>query len=78
MTIRGGVLGGLLGPVFLLAPIGLLALRWRLGRRALMAALVFAIDISDECRYSFSDGGRAVHRIRLGDDACALASDGAS
>ena len=41
VTIRGGVLNGLLGPVFLLAPIGLLALRWRIGRRVLMAALVF-------------------------------------
>lgn len=41
-TVRGGVLGGLLGPVFLLAPIGLLSMRWRLGRQAMLAAAVFA------------------------------------
>jgi hypothetical protein len=41
VTTRGGVLNGLLGPVFLLAPIGLLALRWKIGRRMLLAALVF-------------------------------------
>jgi hypothetical protein len=36
-----GALSGLLGPVFLLAPVGLLALRRREGRRLLFAALVF-------------------------------------
>jgi hypothetical protein len=41
LTIRGGVLGGLLGPVWLLAPLGLLALRTGEGRQALLAALVF-------------------------------------
>jgi hypothetical protein len=41
VTMRGGVLNGLLGPAFLLAPVGLLALRWRIGRRVLLAALVF-------------------------------------
>jgi hypothetical protein len=41
VAVRGGVLNGLLGPAFLLAPIGLLALRWRMGRRVLLAALVF-------------------------------------
>ncbi len=40
-TVRGGVLNGLLGPVFLLAPLGLLALRWKLGRQSVLAALVF-------------------------------------
>jgi hypothetical protein len=42
VTVRGGVLNGLLGPVFLLAPLGLIALRWKLGRQAVLAALVFA------------------------------------
>ena len=37
-------LQGLLGPVFLLAPIALLALRWRAGRQLLLAALVFGIN----------------------------------
>jgi hypothetical protein len=41
VTVRGGVLNGLLGPVFLLAPLGLLAMRWKLGRQAVLAALVF-------------------------------------
>lgn len=37
-------LQGLLGPVFLLAPIALLALRWRAGRQLLLAALVFGVN----------------------------------
>ncbi len=41
VTTRGGVLNGLLGPVFLLAPIGLLALRWKIARRIFLAGLVF-------------------------------------
>ena len=41
-AVRGGILGGLLGPVFLLVPIGLLSLRWSLGRQAMLAAAVFA------------------------------------
>lgn len=43
VTVRGGILNGALGPVFLLSPLALLALRWPLGRRALLAALVFAL-----------------------------------
>jgi hypothetical protein len=42
LTVRGAVLGGLLGPMFLLAPIGLLALRWPAGRSLLVAAVFFA------------------------------------
>ncbi len=41
--MRGGVLGGLLGPVFLLAPLGLLALRFPAGRQLLLAALLFGL-----------------------------------
>jgi hypothetical protein len=41
VTMLGATLNGLLGPVFLLAPIGLLAMRWPLGRQALLAAAVY-------------------------------------
>jgi len=40
VTTRG-TLGGLLGPIFLLSPLALLALRTSFGRRVLLAALVF-------------------------------------
>lgn len=43
LTMRGGSVGGIIGPVFLLSPLGLLAIRRREGRRLLLAALVFAI-----------------------------------
>jgi 4-amino-4-deoxy-L-arabinose transferase-like glycosyltransferase len=43
VTVRGHKLAGLLGPVFLLAPAALLALRWPFGRRALLAAAVFLL-----------------------------------
>lgn len=42
VTIRGHILCGLLGPLFLLSPVALLALRDPLGRRLLLAALLFA------------------------------------
>ncbi len=43
VTIRGGPTGGLLGPVFLAAPLALLALRSRNGRRLLVpCALILA------------------------------------
>ncbi|HEX8984898.1 MAG TPA: glycosyltransferase family 39 protein, partial [Bryobacteraceae bacterium] len=40
-AVRGGKLQGVLGPVFLLAPLALLALRYRQGRQLLLAAAVF-------------------------------------
>lgn len=43
LTIRGQALTGLLGPIFLLAPVALLALRSSEGRRLLAAALVFLV-----------------------------------
>ena len=43
LTLRSGFDGGVFGPVFLLAPLGLLALRMRSGRRLLFAALIFAL-----------------------------------
>ncbi len=42
-TVRGS-LGGVLGPVFLLAPLGLVALRKPLGRQLWLAALVFGAN----------------------------------
>jgi hypothetical protein len=41
VTVRGQVLAGLLGPLFLLAPAGLLALQRPMGRRFWLAACVF-------------------------------------
>ena len=43
LTVKGFVLGGFLGPLFLLAPIALLALRKALGRRVLAAGVLFAL-----------------------------------
>jgi hypothetical protein len=40
VTVRGEKTGGLIGPIFLLAPIALLALRFREGRRLLLAGLL--------------------------------------
>ncbi len=41
--VQGGRTSGLLGPVFLLAPLALLALRFRTGRQLLLATLVFLL-----------------------------------
>jgi hypothetical protein len=46
-AVKGGKLQGVLGPVFLLAPLALLALRSRAGRRLLFAALLFALPYPD-------------------------------
>ncbi len=43
LTVIGGLVPGFLGPVFLLAPISLLALRQPQGRRLLLACAVFAV-----------------------------------
>ncbi len=43
VTVRGGVLCGLLGPLFLLAPVALVALRRAQGRSLLLAGLVFGL-----------------------------------
>lgn len=42
-TVTGGPVGGVIGPVFLLAPLALFALRSPPGRRVLLAALVFLL-----------------------------------
>jgi hypothetical protein len=56
LTVIGGLVPGLLGPVFLLAPISLLALRLPQGRRLLLAAAVFAIPalFNTEVRFLIS------------------------
>lgn len=43
VTVRGGRTQGLVGPVFLLAPLTLIALRYPAGRQLLLAAFVFLI-----------------------------------
>jgi len=43
VTVRGQQLGGLVGPIFLLAPLGLLSLRRPAGRHILLAGLLFAL-----------------------------------
>jgi hypothetical protein len=43
LTIRGGLVEGFFGPVFLLFPAALFALRFKIGRQLLMTALVFAL-----------------------------------
>src|SRR5437667_7100467 len=43
LTVYGDRLQGLFGPLFLLAPLGLFALRWPVGRQVLPAGLVFAL-----------------------------------
>ena len=42
ITVQGGQVEGFLGPLFLFAPFGLLALRDRAGRQVLLAAAIFA------------------------------------
>lgn len=43
VTVRGELLGGILGPIFLLTPVALLACRYRMGRQIVLAACVFTV-----------------------------------
>lgn len=43
LTLRGRILGGFLGPLFLLTPLALLGLRSKFGRRALVCAGLFSL-----------------------------------
>jgi hypothetical protein len=45
VAIRGGITQGLLGPVFLLAPLALLSIRSELGRKLIAASMVFALPV---------------------------------
>ncbi|MBS1876063.1 MAG: glycosyltransferase family 39 protein [Acidobacteria bacterium] len=53
VAVHGERLAGLLGPVFLLAPLALVALRWPLGRELLLAAAVFLLPYPNNigCRF---------------------------
>jgi 4-amino-4-deoxy-L-arabinose transferase-like glycosyltransferase len=52
ITVQGDHVEGFLGPLFLLAPLALLALRWRPGRQLLLAAAIFG------CTYFSNIGTR--------------------
>jgi hypothetical protein len=43
VTVRGDLTTGLIGPLFLLSPLALLALRFREGRQVLLAGLIFGL-----------------------------------
>jgi len=43
LTVRGDLLAGFFGPMFLLAPLALLALRFRAGRQLLLASAIFSL-----------------------------------
>ena len=43
VTVRGDLTTGLIGPLFLLTPLALLALRFREGRQVLLAGLIFGL-----------------------------------
>jgi hypothetical protein len=43
LTVKGDLLTGFFGPLFLLTPLALLALRYRTGRHLWLAAIVFAL-----------------------------------
>ncbi len=43
LTVKGDLLTGFFGPLFLLTPLALLALRYRPGRQVWLAAIVFAL-----------------------------------
>jgi hypothetical protein len=47
LTVHGAMLAGMLGPVFVLTPLALFALRYREGRRLLLAALIFAVPYAN-------------------------------
>ncbi len=43
IAVRGNLTAGFIGPLFLLAPLGFLALRFRPGRQVLLAAFIFGL-----------------------------------
>src|SRR5260370_22515516 len=43
LTVKGDLLSGFFGPLFLLTPLGLLALRYRPGRRLWLGGVAFAL-----------------------------------
>ncbi len=73
LTVHGGALCGLLGPLFLLAPLGLLALSKSAGRRVLLAGAIFAEHLLRQHRHAFLDSRGAVFRAGLGNGGGARA-----
>jgi 4-amino-4-deoxy-L-arabinose transferase-like glycosyltransferase len=53
VTLKGGQLGGFLGPLFLLTPLALLALRFREGRQLLLAGWCSGAPISATLERAF-------------------------
>jgi len=53
LTVKGGLVPGFVGPVFLLLPLSLLALRHSQGRRLLLAGVIFAMPawLNTEVRF---------------------------
>ena len=52
LIVYGAKLPGFLGPVFLLSPFALLALRYEIGRKVLLASVIFALP------FAFNPGAR--------------------
>ncbi len=52
-TIHGGAAGGFLGPLFLLTPLGLLALRYKQGRQIVLAAGLFLLPAFSNAQTRF-------------------------
>ncbi len=66
MTLYGGKIPGFVGPVFLLAPLALLALRRREGRRLLAAAAVFSLPVLGNAATRFLMPGMPFLALALG------------
>lgn len=56
-AVKGGTLQGILGPVFLLLPLGLFAVRTPLGRQLFLAGLVFSASYAGNIGTRFLIGG---------------------
>ncbi|MEZ5354073.1 MAG: glycosyltransferase family 39 protein [Bryobacteraceae bacterium] len=65
VTVRGQRLNGLLGPAFLLAPIGLLALSMAEGRRVLLAAALFTLPYAANIGTRFLIPGLALWTLAM-------------
>ena len=55
VTVKGEQLDGFLGPLFLLTPLALLALRFREGRQLLFAGALFCVNVFQQHRDSVFD-----------------------
>ena len=60
VTVKGDILAGFFGPLFLLTPLALLALRQRAGRQLWLAAVGFRVAFLRERGQPFSDSRRPV------------------